>query len=36
MTIFTTIKITIETHDKLKKLGKKEDTYDDIVSRLLE
>jgi len=31
----TTIQISKETRDKLKELGKKGDTYDEIVKRLL-
>jgi len=32
----TTIQISTETRDALKKYGKKGDTYDDIISRLIE
>lgn len=30
------IKISEETHEKLTSMGKKGETYDDIISRLLE
>ena len=32
----TTIRVTIETRDRLAKLGAKNDSYDDIVKRLLD
>lgn len=32
----TTIELSIETRDKLKELGKKGETYDEIIRRLLE
>jgi len=32
----TTIRITVETRDRLKKLGKKGETYDKIIRRLLD
>ncbi len=33
---FTSIKIKKETRDALKDIGKKSETYDDIISRLLD
>ncbi len=33
---FTSIKISRETRDALKSIGKKGETYDDIVNRLLD
>jgi len=32
----TTIRISVETRDKLKKIGRKGETYDDIIKRLLD
>jgi len=32
----TTIELSKETRDRLKKLGKKGETYDEIIRRLLE
>lgn len=32
----TTIKVSVELQEKLKQLGKKGDTYEDIIWRLLE
>jgi len=32
----TTIKINIETREELKKLGRKGETYDKIIKRLIE
>ncbi len=34
-TKITTIQLSEETREELKKLGKKGDTYDDIIKRLL-
>jgi len=34
--LFTTVKIMRSTRDKLVELGKKQDTYDDIIKRLIE
>jgi hypothetical protein len=36
MMVRTSIEIRQSTKDRLKGLGKKEDTYDDIVQRLLQ
>jgi hypothetical protein len=36
MSEFTTIKIRKETRDVLKSVGKKGETYDDIINRLLD
>jgi hypothetical protein len=36
MMVRTSIEIRQSTKDRLKDLGKKEDTYDDIVQRLLQ
>jgi len=33
---FTTISVSIETRNKLAKLGKKGDTYNDIIEKLFE
>lgn len=32
----TTIRLTVETREKLKRLGRKGETYEQIVSRILE
>ena len=32
----TTVRVTKETLKKLKMIGKKEETYDEIINRLLE
>ena len=32
----TSIQVTIETKERLVKLGKKDETYDDIIRRLLD
>ena len=31
----TTIQVSVETRDRLKEIGKKGETYDDIIRRLL-
>ncbi len=33
--LMTTIRLSVKNHTKLKKLGKKDDTYDDVLDRLL-
>jgi hypothetical protein len=33
---FTTIQIKVSTRDKLKGIGKKEETYDTLILRLIE
>lgn len=33
---FTSIRVTKETLERLKNLGKKEETYDEIINRLIE
>ena len=33
---FTTIRIELDTRDKLRRLGKKGDTYDEIINALIE
>jgi len=36
MSEMTTIPVAVETRERLKQLGKKGDTYDEIIRRLLE
>ncbi len=36
MESITTIQLTKETRDKLLELGKKRETYDDLINRLIE
>ena len=33
---WTTVKISRETHERLKRIGRKGDTFDDIIRRLLD
>jgi len=32
----TTIQVSVETRDRLRRIGRKGETYDDIIRRLLE